>query len=134
MKYEYGKNLFHEVDLQKKMVELTGKWVVHLIAEGLRDYPERARDFLEFYVDKIEHVEILNALYSAPSDRKEAYVFIDNLDDARNAYEHWFPNRSELFDDEKHLHVEMIIMGPNGFFFSNEGLEPPTPPDEIVYV
>lgn len=119
MKYQYGDNLFHEIDLQKKLVELTGKWVVHLIATGLRDNPDRSMDFMNFYADKTENVDILNALYNAPSDRKELYVLIDNDTEARYAYERWFPTLNDFVEGEEYLYVEMIFMGPNGKFFTN---------------
>lgn len=118
MKYTFGTDLFHETDLQRLLVRETGKWVVHLIAEGLRDNPDKASEFLEFYADKVDNIEILNALYTAPK-RKEAYVLIERDDDARAAYEFWFPHRGELADDEQYLFVEVIVMGPNNQFFSN---------------
>lgn len=116
----FGENIFTERELQQMLAKISNKWVIHLKCIGLLENPEKERDTWEFYSDKTP-IDVLNALINSPKDSREVYALLDNLDEATEAYDHWFAKEGEILDDERHLYVKMIIMSPDmSYVLTNE--------------
>lgn len=121
-KFVFGQNIFDEREIHRVLADLSGKWVIHLKAEGLIKTPEKMDDFVEWYSDKISDFSLVNALIN--SEAKEVYVLLDTQQEVEDAYEDWFPNEQYLLDNESYLYVKFFAISPDGSVsFTNESFE-----------
>jgi hypothetical protein len=120
----FGSNIFTEREIQEMLAKFTHKWVVHIKAVGLLENPDKEMDTWQFY-SVITPTPVLNALINSAKDSREAYVLLDTMDEATEAYEHWFAKEPELLESERHLYVRMVIMSPDmSYVFTNESAAP----------
>jgi hypothetical protein len=107
---KYGKDIFIESDILPKVAEYSKKTVMHVKAEGViacKD-EKKIEEVWDFYYDKC-NLDVLNILIQF----KEAYCFFDSHQEAINAYDEWFANKSQLLDEEDHYYVKVEIVSPN---------------------
>jgi hypothetical protein len=106
---EYGVNVFFESDILAQLAKHSGKVAAHFKAEGVIANPEKADEVWEFYLGKIPQT-----LLSVLMQENEAYVILDTVEAALNAYDEWFPLKKYLLDEEMHFFVKAEFVSADG--------------------
>jgi len=106
----YNTDFFYPVDLLFQLSKNSGKPVIHFKVDG-----KRSDDVWEFYYDKAD-----NTVVSSLRDRGEVYCYFQTVEQAVNAFHDWFPQESDLLEDEKHFYVSVeLVDASSGVHFVN---------------
>lgn len=114
---EYFKEYFIDSDLLFQLSKHSGKPVMFIRADGLVDCDDAKKEEVwDFYIGKCE-LSILNCL----KQFGHSYVYFETFEQAKNAFEEWFPNYNDLMDDEKHFYFyQHLVFYENGLNITNE--------------
>lgn len=91
----YNTDFFYPVDLLSQLSKHSGKPVIHFKVDG-----KRSDDVWEFYWGKAD-----NTVVSSLRDKGEVYCYFQTVEQAVDAFHDWFPQESDLLDDEKDFYV-----------------------------
>lgn len=106
----YNIDYFYPDDLLFQLSKLSGKPVIRFRVDG-----KKSDDVWEFYYDKAD-----NTVVSSLRDVGEVYTYFLTLDQAVDAFNEWFPQESDLTEDEKHFYVSVELVDvSSGVYFAN---------------
>lgn len=108
---EYGKDLFVDTDLLDEIAKFSGKTVMLVKAEGVKncDDEKKIEEVWDFYFGKCD-LNVLNLL----KQFGEVYCYFDTVEQGLNAMEEWFPRKSQLLPGEEHLFMDTYLISPDG--------------------
>jgi len=93
-----------EMDLVENHAKSINKCLVHLRADGPKEYIDKAEEVWEFYEGKVDD-NVRHLLMQLG----EVYVKFESADQARDCIERWFPMKQVLDDEEYELGPEYYI-------------------------
>lgn len=96
----YNTDFFYPVDLLFQLSKNSGKPVARFKVDG-----KRSDDVWEFYYDKAD-----NTVVSSLRDKGEVYCYFQTIEQAIDAFHQWFPQESDLLEDEKHFYVSVELV------------------------
>lgn len=99
----YNTDYFYSIDVIYQLSKLSGKPVIHFKVDGKRD-----DEVWDFYYDKAD-----NTVVSSLRDKGEVYCYFLNKEQAYEAFHDWFPQESDLMDDEKHFYISVHLVDVN---------------------
>lgn len=107
MKKEYNKDYFYPEETLNLLSKHSGKPVLYIRADGPSncDDSQKLSDIWDFYYGKCD-----DNIISGLKQRGELYCFFDEEYQALDAFNEWFPQKSDLLDDEMdyYVYVEMV--------------------------
>ncbi len=104
----YNTDFFYPVDLLFQLSKQSGKPVMHFKVDG-----KKSDEVWEFYYNKAD-----NTVVSGLRDKGEVYCYFQTVEQAMDAFHEWFPQESDLEDDEKHFYVaaELVDVSSGAHF------------------
>jgi len=96
----YNTDYFYAVDLLFQLSKHSGKPVMHFKVDG-----KRPDDVWEFYYDKAD-----NTVVSSLRDKGEVYCYFMTIEQAIDAFHEWFPQESDLTEEEKDFYVSVELL------------------------
>lgn len=114
----YFKEYFIESDVLFQLSKYSEKPVMFIKSVGLTDCidTDKIEEVWDFYFGKCD-LEILNCL----KQFGHAYVYFETEEQAKNAFEDWFPNYGDLLDEEKHFYFyQHLVYYATGINVTNE--------------
>jgi hypothetical protein len=115
---KYFEDYIAESDIIFHLSKNSGKPVMYIESTGIKncDDEEKIEEVWDFYLDKCD-INIYNALRQFG----KIYCYFDTEEQAQNAFDEWFPNHSDLMDDEKHFYFyQHLVIYANGINITNE--------------
>lgn len=108
----YNTDFFYPIDLMHQLSKNAGKPVMHLKVDG-----KRSDEVWEFYWNKAD-----NTVVSSLRDKGEVYCYFQTIQQATDAFNEWFPQESDLQDDEKQFYVavELVDVDSGAHFVNGE--------------
>jgi hypothetical protein len=115
---KYFEEYFTQDDVILQLSKHSKKPVMYIECVGLKNCEDEQKidEVWDFYLDKCD-IHVYNALKQFGS----IYCYFDTEEQARNAFEEWFPNYGELLDDEKYFYFyQHLVVYENGLNITNE--------------
>jgi hypothetical protein len=104
---KYNQDYFYSEELLFQLSKSSGLPVMYIRADGpnsVEDSTER-NEIWEFYYGKCDNV-ILGAL----QDKGEVYCYFKTETEAFNAFHEWFPQKSQLLDEEMQYYIHVYYV------------------------
>lgn len=99
----YNTDYFYPIDLLNQLSKLSGKPIIHFKVNE-----KKSDDIWDFYYDKAD-----NTVVSSLRDRGEVYCYFFTVEQALEAFHDWFPQESDLTEDEKDYYVAVHLVDVN---------------------
>lgn len=96
----YNTDYFYPVDILFQLSKQSGKPVMRFKVDG-----KRSDDVWEFYYDKAD-----NTVVSSLRDKGEVYCYFMTIEQAMDAFHEWFPQESDLTEEEKDFYVAVELL------------------------
>lgn len=96
----YNTDYFYSVDLLHQLSKLSGKPVIHFKVDG-----KKSDEIWDFYYDKAD-----NTVVSSLRDKGEVYCYFLTVEQAYEAFHDWFPQESDLTEEEKDYYVAVHLV------------------------
>jgi hypothetical protein len=104
---KYFNEYFQQNDVVFQLSKHSNKPVMFIESTGLKDCEDltKVEEVWDFYLGKC-NIDIYNCLRQFG----HAYCYFDTEEQAKNAFEEWFPNYGDLMDDEKHFYFHQHLV------------------------
>ena len=99
----YNTDYFYPADLLYQLSKLSGKAVIHFKVDS-----KRSDDIWDFYFDKAD-----NTVVSSLRDKGEVYCYFLTVEQAYEAFHDWFPQESDLTEEEMDYYVAVHLVDVN---------------------
>lgn len=96
----YNTDYFYPDDLLFQLSKLSGKPVIRFKVNG-----KKSDEIWEFYYDKAD-----NTVVSSLREVGEVYTYFLTLEQAVDAFHEWFPQESDLSEEEKDFYVSVELI------------------------
>jgi hypothetical protein len=115
---KYFEEYFVEDDVLFQISKQSNKPVMYIESTGLKDCgdDQKIEEVWNFYLDKCD-IDVYNALRQFG----KVYCYFSTEEQAKNAFEEWFPNYNDLLDEEKHFYFfQHLVVYSSGLNITND--------------
>lgn len=99
----YNTDYFYASDVLQQLSKLSGKPIIHFKIDG-----KRSDEIWDFYYDKAD-----NTVITTLRERGEVYCYFLTVEQAFEAFHDWFPQESDLTEEEKDYYVSVHLVDAN---------------------